>query len=202
MKFRHLSALIAIIGLFCLPQANAQLKVGIVDMNDAFVKFHKTKDAEARINESRNQAKKELDERLEQLNRAVEEINKLQQDIQKPELSAAAKETKTRELNEKANDTRALDREVAEFRGTRERQIQEQFVRMRKDLIDEIMQTVNEQIKTGGYDLVLDKSGLSMGQIPVLLFARSDMDFTPAVIAALNKNAPKTAPSPASSPSN
>lgn len=171
--------------------AHAQVKVGVVDMNDAFVKYYKTKDAEAKINESRAQAKKELDERLETLNKAVEEINKLQQDLQKPELSNAAKETKTRELNEKANDTRTLDREVAEFRNTRERQIQEQFVRMRKDIIDEIMKVVNTQIKTAGYDLVLDKSGLSMGQIPVVLHSRPDMDFTPAVIAELNKSAPK-----------
>lgn len=171
--------------------AHAQVKVGVVDMNDAFVKYYKTKDAEAKINESRAQAKKELDERLETLNKAVEEINKLQQDLQKPELSNAAKETKTRELNEKANDTRTLDREVAEFRNTRERQIQEQFVRMRKDIIDEIMKVVNTQIKTAGYDLVLDKSGLSMGQIPVVLHSRPDMDFTPAVLAELNKSAPK-----------
>lgn len=181
-----------LLGTVLATSAHAQLKVGVVDMNDAFVKFYKTKDAEDKINESRNQAKKELDQRLETLNKAVEEINKLQQEIQKPELSDAARETKTRELNEKANETRTLDREVAEFRGTRERQIQEQFVRMRKDIIDEIMKVVNEQIKIGGYDLVLDKSGMSMGQIPVLLHSRADMDFTPAVVAALNKNAPKT----------
>jgi Skp family chaperone for outer membrane proteins len=68
---------------------------------------------------------------------------------------------------------------------------------MRKDIIDEIMKVVNEQIKIGGYDLVLDKSGMSMGQIPVLIHSRTDMDFTPAVIAALNKNAPKTQATPA-----
>lgn len=171
--------------------AHAQFKIGVVDMNECFVSFYKTKEAETKINEARNQAKSELDARLEKLNKAVEEINRLQQEIQKPELSQAARETKTRELNEKANDTRALDREVAEFRNTRERQIQEQFLRMRKDLIDEIMNVVNEQIKSAGYDIVFDKSGLSMGQIPVVLFSRKEMDFTPAVIAELNKNAPK-----------
>jgi len=193
MKLRILLSAIALCA-FTLPTLQAQMKVGVVDMNEAFIKYHKTKDAENRINESRNQAKKELDERLETLNRAVEEINRLQQDIQKPELSEAARETKSRELNDKANDTRALDREVAEFRTTRERQIQEQFVRMRKDIIDEIMKIVNDQIKVGGYDLVLDKSGMSMGQIPVLIYSRADMDFTPAVIAALNKSAPTTTP--------
>jgi outer membrane protein len=193
MKLRFLIPALAAVAL-ALPSAHAQLKVGVVDMNEAFVSFYKTKEAEARINESREQAKKELDERLESLNKSVEEINRLQQEIQRPELSEAARETKGRELNEKANDTRTLDREVAEFRNTRERQIQEQFVRMRKDIIDEIMVVVNEQIKTGGYDLVLDKSGMSMGQIPVMLYSRQDMDFTPAVVNALNKNAPRTAP--------
>lgn len=194
MKITSLLSALAIASALAIGSANAQIKVGVVDMNEAFVSFYKTKDAEAKINQSREQAKKELDERLAGLNKAVEEINRLQAEVQKPELSDAARETKARELNEKANDTRTLDREVAEFRNTRERQIQEQFVRMRKDIIDEIMGVVNEQIKAGGYDLVLDKSGMSMGQIPVLLYSRADMDFTPAVVTALNKNAPKAAP--------
>jgi hypothetical protein len=33
-----------------------------------------------------------------------------------------------------------------------------------------------------------------MGQIPVLIYSRQDMDFTPAVVQALNKNAPRTTP--------
>jgi outer membrane protein len=174
-----------------VSSSHAQLKVGVVDMNQAFVDFYKTKDAEAKINESRNQAKTELDERLESLNKAVEGINKLQQELQRPELSADAKATKEREFQEKANETRNLDREVSEFRATRERQIQEQFVRMRKDIIDEIMKVVNDQIRSKGFDLVFDKSGLSMGQIPVLIYSRGDMDFTRDVITELNKNAPK-----------
>jgi len=194
MKIQILLPALAIASMLTVSSAQAQLKVGVVDMNEAFVSFHKTKDAEAKINQSREQAKQELDERLESLNKSVEEINRLQAEVQKPELSEAARETKARELNDKANDTRTLDREVAEFRNTRERQIQEQFVRMRKDIIDEIMVVVNEQIKAGGYDVVLDKSGMSMGQIPVLIYSRADMDFTPAVVAALNKNAPKTTP--------
>ncbi|MCX7713449.1 MAG: OmpH family outer membrane protein [Chthoniobacterales bacterium] len=191
MKRLKLLALTILVSSLGIQVTNAQFKIGVVDMNECFVNFYKTKEAEVKINEARNQAKSELDARLEKLNKAVEEINKLQQEINKPELSQSARETKTRELNEKANDTRALDREVAEFRSTRERQIQEQFLRMRKDLIDEIMSVVNEQIKNGGYDLVFDKSGLSMGQIPLILYSRKDMDFTPAVIAELNKNAPK-----------
>lgn len=193
MKIRPL-LLIACATTLLASSAHAQLKVGVVDMNEAFVSYYKTKEAETKINAAREEAKTALDQRLEGLNKAVEEINRLQQEIQKPELSESARETKARELNDKANDTRTLDREVSEFRANRERQIQEQFVRMRSDIIEEIMGVVNEKIKTAGFDLVFDKSGLSMGQIPVVLYSRADMDFTPAVITELNKNAPKTTP--------
>lgn len=198
MKLRFLIPTLAFTAL-SLPLLHAQsLKVGVVDMNETFTSYYKTKEAEVKINDIRGQAKKELDVQLETLNKSIEEINKLQQDLQKPELSQSAKESKARELNDKANDARARDKEVAEFRQTRERQIQEQFMRMRKDIIDEIMVVVNEQVKLGGYDLVLDKSGVSMGQIPVVLYSKKEADFTPAVVAALNKNAPKSTPAPSS----
>lgn len=196
MKLLQSSLLALLTVLPLLTAAHAQLKVGIVDMNEAFVSYYRTKQAEAKINAAREEAKTALDQRLEGLNKAVEEINKLQQELQRPELSEALRESKARELNEKANDTRALDREVAEFRMSRERQIQEQFVRMRSELIEDIMKVVNAKIREGGYDLVFDKSGLGMGQVPVVVHAREDMDFTKAVIAELNKNAPKEQAAP------
>ena len=75
-----------------VPSANAQMKVGILDMNAIFTQYHRTKDAEAKLNESRAAAKKELDDRLETLKKAMEDINKVNADLEKPELSKDAKE--------------------------------------------------------------------------------------------------------------
>ena len=58
------------------------------------------------------------------------------------------------------------------------------------------MKTVNDIVKSKSYDIVFDKSGLSAGAVPVVLFSRSDLDFSQEVVAALNKNAP-AAPAPA-----
>lgn len=170
------------------------MKLGMLDMNYIFTEYYKTKDAEAKLNEQRAAAKKEFDDRIETLKKSMEEINKLNAEVERPELSADAKEQKIREREEKVNEARNLDREVNEFKGTRERQLQEQFLRMRKDIIDDIMQVVNTQVSSGGYDLVLDKSGLSAGQIPVVVYSRADLDFSKAIIEALNKNAPSTTP--------
>ncbi|MEX1117498.1 MAG: OmpH family outer membrane protein [Terrimicrobiaceae bacterium] len=174
--------------------AQAQIKLGIVDMNAVFTAYYKTKDAEAKLNDARAAAKKELDERLETLKKSMDEINKLNQEVEKPELSKDGKEKTAKIRDEKVQEARNLDREISEFRGTRERQLQEQFMRMRKDIVEDIMKTVNEKVKAAGYDMVMDKSGMSMGQIPVVLYSRADLDFSSELITALNKSAPAAKP--------
>ena len=192
MRKSIVSALLCTAALCAVSTAaNAQIKLGTVDMNKVFTAYFKTKDAEAKINDARGAAKKELDERLETLKKAMDEINKTNQDIEKPELSKDGKEKLAKQRDEKVQEARNLDREIAEFRQTRERQLQEQFMRMRKDIIDDIMKVVNEKVKAAGYDLVLDKTGVSMGQVPVVLYSRADLDFSNEIISILNKEAPK-----------
>jgi outer membrane protein len=175
------------------PSAQAQIKVGVIDMNAVFTQYYRTKDAEAKLNEARAAAKKELDDRLETLKKSMDEINKINADLEKPELSKEAKDKSTKTRDEKVNEARNLDREITEFRGTRERQLQEQFVRMRKDIIDDIMKIVNDKVKSAAYDIVLDKSGMSMGQVPVVLFSAPNLDFSKDIIDTLNKDADKAA---------
>jgi len=192
---KHVRTLV-IATAFCAfaPLAQAQMKLGILDMNRVFTEFYKTKDAEQKLNEQRAAAKKEFDDRIETLKKSMEEINTINAEVERPELSADAKEQKIKVREEKVNEARNLDREVNEFKGTRERQLQEQFMRMRKDIIDDIMKVVNTQVSSAGYDLVLDKSGLSAGQIPVVVYSREDLDFSKSIIEALNASAPKVTP--------
>jgi len=191
MRNLIVSSLIATAALCVASPAHAQLKVGIVDMTTVFSSYYKTKDAETKINAQRADAKKDLDSRLDVLKKSMEEINKLNQDIEKPELSKDGKEKATKQRDEKIAEARNLDREISEYRQTKEKGLQEQYLRMRKDLVDDIMVTVNDKVKAAGYDLVLDKSGLSLAQIPTVLFSRPDMDFSNEIVTALNKNAPK-----------
>jgi outer membrane protein len=192
IKNRILIPCIAAFILAAAPAANAQFKLGIVDMNAVFSSYYKTKQAESKLNEAREAAKKELDDRLETLKKSMDEINKLNQEVEKPELSDEGKQKAAAQRDEKVQEARNLDREIAEFRGTRERQLQEQFMRMRKDIVEEIMKAVDDKVKAAGYDLILDKSGMSMGQIPVVLYSRGDLDFSNEIITALNKSAPSS----------
>jgi outer membrane protein len=182
----------AFVSLAATP-ALAQMKVGIVDMNQVFTSYYKTKDAEARLNDARAQAKTDLDGRLETLKSNMEEINRLEVDAKKPELTADKQQAAIRARDEKINEVRNLDREIGEFRQTRERQLQEQFMRMRGDIVQDIMKVVDARVKSEGYDIVFDKSGQGISQVPVVLFSSASMDFSDTVITELNKAAPRKA---------
>ena len=188
IPFLTLTALVTLLGA---SPAAAQMKVGIVDMNKVFTSYYKTKDAEARLNDARAQAKTDLDGRLETLKADMEAINKLEADTKKPELTADKREAAVKQRDEKINQVRNLDREIGEFRQTRERQLQEQFMRMRGDIVQDIMKVVDTKVKAHGFDLVLDSSGLGISEVKVVLYSAPSMDFSDSIISTLNANAPK-----------
>ena len=192
---KNLLPSLAVIAVLGATPAFAQMKVGIVDMNKVFTSYYKTKDAETRLNDARAQAKTDLDGRLETLKSNMEVINKLEADTKKPELAADKKEAAIKQRDEKINEVRNLDREIGEFRQTRERQLQEQFMRMRGDIVQDIMKVVDSKVKADGYDLVLDSSGLGISQVKVVLYSAPSMDFSDSIITTLNANAPKKAAS-------
>jgi outer membrane protein len=172
----------------------SMVKIGSVDMKKVFDGYYKTKDAEGRINEARNSAKKELEERMEGYQKSLAEVKKLNEEIENPALSRESKETKAKSRDEKVGELRNLEREIQEFRTTREKQLQEQSNRMRQGIVEEISKLVNDKVKADAYDLVVDKSGMSLNGVPVVMFAKDSYDFTDDIVAALNKNKPTDAP--------
>ena len=175
-------------------QAQGTLEIGTIDMNRAFREYGKTKDAEAKINDAKNQAKKEYDERADAYKKALDEINNLNKQLDAPALSADAKTQKAKERDDKISNIKNMEREINEFRQTRERQLQEQALRMREGIVKEITDVVMEKVKTNSLDVVFDKSGNSLNGVPVLMYSRDNVDFTNDVIAVLNKPGRVTAP--------
>jgi hypothetical protein len=60
-------------------------------------------------------------------------------------------------------------------------------MRVREGIVKEITDVVMEKVKANHFDLVLDKSGLSINGVPFLLYAPDNVDFTNDIIAVLNK---------------
>jgi outer membrane protein len=180
-------ALILAIALPLCAFAQGALKVGTVDMNRAFKEYSKTKEAEKKINDARDAAKKEFDDRADQYKKALEEVNNLNKQLDAPALSADAKTQKAKERDDKINNIKNMEREINEFRQTRERQLQEQALRMREGIVKEITDIVMDRVKTQSMDLVFDKSGMSLNGVPLVMYSRDNYDFTNDIITTLNK---------------
>src|SRR5436309_9151182 len=167
--------------------AQGPLKIGTVDMQRAFKEYNKTKEAEAKINDAKNAARKEYDDRAEDYKKALDEINNLNKQLESPALSADKKTQTAKERDDKIAKIKNMEREINDFRQTRERQLQEQLMRMREGIVKEISDVVMEKVKANNLDLVFDKSGMSINGVPVLMYAHENVDFTNDIIAVLNK---------------
>src|ERR1700732_425237 len=194
---------LSLASLLLLPigaRAQGTLKIGTVDMNRAFKEYNKTKDAEAKINDAKNEAKKEYDDRADAYKKALDEVNNLNKQLDSPALSAEKKAQTAKDRDDKIANIKNMEREINEFRQTRERQLQEQAMRMREGIVKEITDVVNEKVKTNGLDLVFDKSGMSLNGVPLLMYSKENVDFTNDVVAVLNKPGRVSAISTATSP--
>jgi outer membrane protein len=167
--------------------AQGTMKIGTVDMQRAFKEYNKTKEAEVKINDAKNAAKKEYDDRAESYKKALDEINNLNKQLESPALSADKKTQTAKERDDKIANIKNMEREISDFRQTRERQLQEQLMRVREGIVKEITDVVMEKVKGSNLDLVFDKSGMSINGVPFLLFSHDNIDFTNDIITVLNK---------------
>jgi outer membrane protein len=173
--------------------AQGTMKIGTVDMQRAFKEYNKTKEAEAKINDAKNAARKEYDDRAEDYKKALDEINNLNKQLESPALSADKKTQMAKDRDDKIAKIKNMEREISDFRQTRERQLQEQLMRMREGIVKEITDVVMEKVKANHLDLVFDKSGMSINGVPVLMYAPENVDFTNDIITVLNKPGRSTA---------
>jgi Skp family chaperone for outer membrane proteins len=80
-------------------------------------------------------------------------------------------------------DARELDKEILEFRTSREKALQDKFVEMRKKIIEELNLIIREVSEENKLNVLYDKSGMSMGQVPVVVYTKGVFDITDACIA-------------------
>src|SRR5213594_1159780 len=173
--------------------AQGTTKIGTVDMQRAFKEYNKTKEAEVKINDAKNAAKKEYDDRAEAYKKSLDEINNLNKQLESAALSADKKTQIAKDRDDKIASIKRMEQEISDFRQTRERQLQEQLMRVREGIVKEITDVVMEKVKANHFDLVLDKSGMSINGVPFLLYAPDNVDFTNDVITVLNKPGRATA---------
>jgi outer membrane protein len=155
-----------------------------VDMNGIFKDHPKTKSFEVKINEAKNAAKKEYDERSAAYKAALEEIDALNKKLDSPKLSEPAKTELQTDRDNKIAAIKTMEEEIKKFGDARQQELQEQATKMREEIVSEMTASVN-RLAGDRIELLFDRSGQSHNGIPIVVFSPSAAEMSPRVTSAL-----------------
>jgi len=188
---RNLFLAVIVAATACIASAQGAPKIATVDMQELFKQYFRTNEAQQQINVERARIQKDNNERLVRIRELETSLGELRKQIDDPSIADSRKQTLFRDLQAQQQEAVHLDRERREFLQRRNQALNEKMVQRMRGILEEIRALVEEQARTDDYDFVIDKSGLSTSQVPILLYTKDATDITSVLLKDLNKDAPE-----------
>lgn len=182
-----------------LSPLSAQTKIALVDMQEAFKQYYKTDEAQERLKQDMTGYQKSMEDKREDYRKLVEQIKALQEGAKDPSASDASKKEKEQKLKEKVTEAQTRENEMQQFANQTSKMFQDSQQRMRKTIVDEI-NVVIETFSKGKYNLVLDKSGMTLNGTAALVYTEGMTDITSEIVKVLNKSKPAGDAKPTAEP--
>ena len=179
-----------------LSAQNMPLKIAVIDMNRVFQEYNKTKINEAKLKKQADIYKEYSNQLAQSLNKLRQEFVKLRDDSQNMVYTAAERENRRLNAQEKYRQTAAKEAELREYNRERQKQLRDEYEKLRSSILQDISNVVTEKCLAEGYGLVLDKSGRTLNNIPFVVYSSKMLDITDSVIKTLNMGQNKPAPQP------
>jgi outer membrane protein len=177
----------------------AELKIATVDLDKVFTAHPKTQSAEAELKKAEDGIKAEMDKMVAEGRGLEEEVTKLREAAKNPLLTEDARLKKRNEAEEKLTDLQEFQLRVRRTQESKLKQMREQVMKSRQGIVDELLVAVSDFAKEQGYDLVLDRSGMTMNAVPLVTYSKPELDVTDPLIERL-KSGTAVATPPAAAP--
>ena len=199
MDLRRLLALATVAASVASAGAAAELKIATVDLDKVFTAHPKTQAAEAELKKAEDGVQEEMDQIVAEGRALQEEVAKLREAAKNPLLTEEARLQKRDAAEEKLTELQEFELRARRTQETKVKQMREKVLKSRQAIVDELMAAVNHFAEAGGYDLVLDKSGMTMNAVPMVAYSNPALDVTDKLIEYLKATAtaPAAAPVPA-----
>ena len=195
MDLRKLLAWATVAASVASAGAAAELKIATVDLDKVFTAHPKTQAAEAELKKSEEGVQEEMDQIVAEGRALQEDVAKLREAAKNPLLTEEARLQKRDEAEEKLTELQEFELRARRTQETKLKQMREKVLKSRQAIVDELMAAVNHFAEAGGYDLVLDKSGMTMNAVPMVAYSNPALDVTDKLIEYLKATA--TAPATA-----
>lgn len=192
-----LGAIAALLLLLASPSAQAQVKLGTVDMKKVFDSYYKTKQADTQIKDRAADSEKVYKGMVEDYQRANEEYRKLIESSNDQAVSSVERENRKKSAESKLNEVQEIEKSVKQFQAQARSTLGELEKRLRDAIVKDIRELIATKSKAGNYTMILDISAQSLYQTPVVLQSISSIDISDELIKEINVGAPPGTLSPA-----
>lgn len=191
MKKTHLSSFILTLVIFLTASANfaEEQKNAVVDMEKVFKGYYKTKINSAKFKKQAATFKDYADKLAESQLKLEEEFRTLRDASQNIAFSENERESKRLAARDKYRQLQAKQAELQQYDREKSAQLKEQYDNMRKELLTEIRKNIAKYAKENKYSMVLDSSGKSINDIPLIIYYQTSMDISDIILERINKGA-------------
>ena len=170
----------------------AEIRIATVDLEKVFAAHPKTQAAEAELKVAEDAIEADMEKMVAE-GRAMEEVvTQLRAASKNPLLTEEARLVKRNEAEEKLTELQEFQLRIRRTQETKLKQLREKLVKSRQGIVDELMEVVEEFGQAEGYDLVLDRSGMTMNMVPLMVYSKPELDVTDKLIERM-KAAPTAA---------
>tara|TARA_R110000850_G_scaffold179513_8_gene305248 strand:- start:599 stop:1186 length:588 start_codon:yes stop_codon:yes gene_type:complete len=170
--------------------ASAQeLKIAVVDMQDALNEYYKTEIEVQKINELADVKRKNLDERQAAYQQMTNQMAELDKTVRDTLLDEGVRKEAMEKLQALAQERAAKGKEIGDAQRKASSEVMQARTEMEATLVGEIKEAVNAIVEVQGLDLVFDKSFLPKANKAILYTSENVTDLTEELLGALNAGA-------------
>lgn len=164
-----------------------EVKLATVDLEKVFSAHPKTKMAEAELKKTEEMVQAEMDQIVAEGRALSEEVDKLREAAKDPMRTEAARLEKQNAAEEKMIELQAFQARARRTQETKIKQMTEEVKQTRQSIVDELTEAVRDFAREEGWDLILDRSGMTMNMIPLTIYASPSLDVTEQLIERLGE---------------
>lgn len=170
--------------------AQAEQKIGLVDLEKVFEKYYKTIQSNIALKQEADGMQAEHVKMLDAEKKHEEDWRKMIDRANDQAISADERAKANKDAESKYVDLQSEKQSIDEFDHMAVSRIQEKRRQKRDDIVKEIQGVLNADARQAGYSMVLDISGQSINMAPVVIYNNGQNDMTDSLIKELNSTAP------------
>src|SRR5271170_3429322 len=131
--------------------ASADVKIAVIDLSKTFDSYYKTKEMSTHIEDQKATYTKEVQELVNEYQHMQDAYKTLYDQAHNGALTAQAQKDAATALQQKQQDLMNMQNRITEIQTERRNEIQDEVLRRRKDILDDITKVINDYSSPQGY---------------------------------------------------